>query len=60
MKQLRVTVTKDGATTIAVECGVTGEACADLTRHLEQSLGIVTKDEPTEAMWQTADVEVKA
>ena len=59
MKQLRVTIEKSGATTIAVEC-VVGTSCQDLTARIERALGQVTSDSPTDAMYQNADAEVNS
>lgn len=60
MKQLRVTVSADGATKVAVECGVVGADCQSLTANLERALGVVMEDTPTEAMYATADKDVDA
>lgn len=60
MKQLRVTIDKQGAAIVAVECGVVGTACADLTRRLEQALGSVTTDTELPEMYATVEQEVKA
>lgn len=60
MKQIRVTINPAGATTVAVECGVVGQDCQALTRRIEQALGTVTNDTPTEAMYQDASETVDA
>jgi len=45
-QQVIITVAQDGATEIEVK-GVKGRGCKDLTRGLEDSLGLVTADRLT-------------
>jgi len=45
-QQVIITVTQDGATEIEVK-GVKGKGCKDLTKGLEQSLGVVDGDRLT-------------
>ncbi|MBI2298195.1 MAG: DUF2997 domain-containing protein [Armatimonadetes bacterium] len=35
--------------------GFTGEACEEVTRRLEQTLGVITHREPTAERYQNAD-----
>ena len=60
MKQLRVIVGKDGKTQVAVESGVVGADCEELTRRLEQALGTTTSSIPTDAMYQEVRQDVDA
>jgi hypothetical protein len=42
---------KDGSVTVKVE-GVKGRSCQDATRKIEEALGKVTSDNPTEEMYE--------
>lgn len=49
-KKIIVRIAKDGATTVKTE-GFEGTACKDATKQLEQALGTVTDDQPTQEMY---------
>ena len=49
MSNIIVTIEKNGKTTIKVE-GVKGKSCTDITKLLEDALGVVEKRTPTAEM----------
>lgn len=57
MKQVVLSITKDGTTTISVN-GVCGPECKELTRAVEDALGTVESIEPTPEMYtETTDLQ---
>jgi|LakMenE18May11ns_1017448.scaffolds.fasta_scaffold9949055_4 hypothetical protein len=55
-QQIEVTVSVDGDVQVAVK-GVCGTGCADLTKSLEQDLGLVVSDKPTPEMFQQEKIK---
>ena len=59
--ELKIEITPDGEITIKVE-GATGAECLDLTREIEEALGLVVDRQKTSAYYQdevTAEETVK-
>jgi hypothetical protein len=55
-QQIEVTVSVDGDVHVAVK-GVCGTGCKDLTKSLEQDLGMVCSDKPTTEMFQQEKIK---
>ncbi len=49
--ELKIEISPDGEITLKVE-GVSGEACLELTKDLEEALGLVTDRQKTSAFYQ--------
>ncbi len=50
MKQVKLTIAPDGTATISVN-GVCGPECKEITRPVEEALGIVESSSTTEEMY---------
>ena len=55
MKRIEVIVTPSGETRIETQ-GFTGSECRDVSRQLEQALGIASTDKPTAEMYAVLPV----
>lgn len=54
--RIKLSANDKGEVTVSVE-GLSGTSCKDVTKAIEQALGNVTKDVPTDEMYRTEEQE---